>query len=89
MKERWEDISIKDKFQLVNGTMCIVAAIILYFIAFLITLTGDLYVLSGGAFLLGSGLAFFGIGAYIRTQLAEIEVKVNKELERIERLKKE
>lgn len=88
MKEGWNDISVKDKFQLINGTMCVVAAIILYFIAFLITFSGDMTVVSAGAFLLGTGLAFFGITAYLRTQLAEINIRVNKELEKIDSKKK-
>jgi hypothetical protein len=85
MKERWKDISVKDKFQLINGTVCVMSSIVLYFIAFLITLTGTWQLVSGGAFLLGTGLAFFGITAYVRTQMAEIEIKVDKELRKIER----
>lgn len=92
MKERWKDISVKDKFQLINGTACVTAAIILYFIAFLVKMVGDLNVVSSGAFLLGTGLAFFGITAYIRTQLAEIEFKVEREIRKfdaMEKIKKE
>lgn len=83
--ETWKDISIKEKMQLINGTALVTAAIVLYFVAFAITLTIGFEVVSAGATLLATGLAFFGITSYIKNQMIEFEAKVDKEIRRIRR----
>lgn len=82
--EGWKDISIREKMQIVNGTMLIIAAIILYFLAFILTMTIGMEVVSAGATLLATGLAFFGITGYIRSQMVSFETKVNKKMKEME-----
>ena len=82
--ETWNDISIKEKWQIINGTVCVFAAIILYFVAFLVTLSIGFDVISGGATLLATGLAFFGITSYIKNQMLDFETKVNKKMKQLE-----
>lgn len=88
-KETWDSISIKEKFQIVNGTMLTVAAIILYFVAFIITLTIGLEVVSAGATLLASGLAFFGLGTFVKNQMIDFETRVDKKIKRLEDIEQE
>lgn len=87
--ENWKNISSREKMQIVNGTALVFAAIALYFIAFLVTLTIGFEIISAGATLLGSGLAFFGITAFIKNQMVEFETKVNRKIKRLENIKEE
>ena len=79
--------------QIVNGTALVFAAIILYFLAFIATLTIGYQIVSAGATLLGSGLAFFGITAFVRNQMTHfetaIENKVDKKIQTLENKEKE
>ena len=84
MGETWKEIPIKDKMQIINGTASVFAAIILYFVAFLITLCGSYQLVSAGATLLATGLAFFGITSYIKNQMIDFETKMGKRLDKIE-----
>ena len=88
-KESWKNIGIREKMQIVNGTMLIIAAIALYFIAFIVTLTIGFEIISAGATLLGSGLAFFGITAFVKNQMIEFESKVDKKIKRLEDFEQE
>lgn len=83
-KETWRNISIREKLQLVNGTMLIISAIILYFLAFILTMTIGLEVVSAGATLLATGLAFFGITGYIKNQMVHFETKVERQIREYE-----
>lgn len=84
-KETWKNISIREKMQIINGTMLIVAAIILYFLAFVLTMTIGMEVVSAGATLLATGLAFFGITGYIKNQMVHFESRVEKQINEFER----
>lgn len=84
MKESWRDISIKDKFQILNGTVLIVAAIALYFLSFILTLSIGMGVVSACSTMLATGLAFFGITAYIKNQMADFEIKMNRRIKEVE-----
>lgn len=83
-KETWNSISIREKMQLINGTMLIIAAIILYFVAFALTLTIGMEIVSAGATLLATGLAFFGITGYIKNQMIHFEGKVERQIKEYE-----
>lgn len=83
-KETWRNISIREKMQIINGTALVAAAIALYFIAFIVTLTVGFEIISAGATLLGSGLAFFGITAFVRNQMVQFESRVDKKIRRLE-----
>lgn len=83
-KETWKNISIKEKWQIINGTVLIASAIILYFLAFLMTMTVGLEIVSAGATLLATGLAFFGITSYIKNQMIDFEAKMQKRIKQIE-----
>lgn len=80
----WKEIGIREKFQIVNGTVLILSAIILYFLAFLITLSIGFEVVSAGATLLATGLAFFGISSFVKNQMVHFEASINDKLRKIE-----
>ncbi|WP_406535460.1 hypothetical protein [Methanobrevibacter sp.] len=84
-KETWSNISIREKMQLINGTLLIWAAIVLYFLAFILTMTIGLEVVSAGATLLATGLAFFGITGYIKNQMIHFEANIDERIKRFER----
>ena len=69
--------------QIVNGTLLIISAIALYFLAFAITLSIGFDVISAGATMLATGLAFFGITSYVKNQLIDFEAKMEKRLDRM------
>lgn len=81
----WKETGIREKFQIINGTVLILSAIILYFLAFIITMTVGLEVVSAGATLLATGLAFFGISSFVKNQMVDFEVKVNNKLKKMEK----
>lgn len=87
--ETWKQISVREKMQIVNGTALVFAAIILYFLAFALTLTIGFDVISAGATLLATGLAFFGITSYIKNQMIDFETKVDKKIKKLEDMEQE
>lgn len=87
-QESWKNISVREKMQIVNGTSLVFAAIILYFVAFIMTLTIGYQIISAGATLLGSGLAFFGITAFVKNQMVQFEATVDGKLKRMEEIEK-
>ena len=84
----WKEISIKEKMQIINGTVLVSAAIILYFLAFAITLEIGYNVIAAGTTLLATGLAFFGITSYIKNQLFEMKTEVELKMKQLEELEK-
>lgn len=87
--ETWKEISVKEKWQIINGTVLVFSAVILYFVAFIVTLTIGFEIISAGATLLATGLAFFGITSYIKNQMVDFEVKVNKKMKQLEDIEQE
>lgn len=87
--ETWKDISVKEKWQIINGTVLVFAAIILYFISFLITLEIGYNIIAAGSTLLATGLAFFGITSYIKNQMIDFKTEVDKKLKRLEEIEQE
>ena len=87
--EHWYEIGAREKMQIINGTALVFAAIILYFVAFIFTLTVGCQIVSAGATLLGSGLAFFGITAFVRNEMVQLETNVDKKLRQLETKKKD
>jgi hypothetical protein len=86
--ETWKDITVKEKWQIINGTSLVFSAILLYFLAFAITLSIGFEIISAGATLLATGLAFFGITSYIKNQMIDFETRVNKKMKRLEEMEK-
>lgn len=86
---KWKDTPIKERFQIMNGTMLVVAAITLYFLAFLISMTIHIEIISAGATLLATALAFFGLNSFVKNQLIDFEAKVNQKLKRLEDIEQE
>lgn len=82
--ETWKTISVKEKWQIINGTSLVFSAILLYFLAFAITLSIGFDIISAGATLLATGLAFFGITSYIKNQMVDFETRVNKKMKQLE-----
>lgn len=89
MENNWKDISVKEKWQIINGTVLVFAAIILYFISFLITLEIGYNIIAAGSTLLATGLAFFGITSYIKNQMVEFRAEVDKKLKRLEEIEED
>lgn len=84
MNNTWRETPVKERFEIINGTVLVAAAIVLYFVAFIVSLTIDLQVISASATLLATALAFFGITSYIKTQMMNFETTVNKRIKKIE-----
>ena len=82
--KRWGDTPIRERMQIINGTALIFSAIVLYFVAFIVTLTIQIQVVSAGATLLATGLAFFGITSFVKNQLIDFEATVNKRMKKLE-----
>jgi len=82
--EKWKDISVKERWQIINGTSLVFAAIILYFLSFALTLAIGFDVISAASTMLATGLAFFGITSYIKNQMVDFETKVNKKMKKLE-----
>lgn len=80
----WKEICVREKFQIVNGTLLIFSAIILYFLAFIITLSIGFDIISAGGTLLATGLAFFGISTFVKNQLVNFEANINDKLRKLE-----
>lgn len=70
--------------QLFNGTVLVFSAVILYFVAFIITLSIGFEVVSAGATLLATGLAFFGITSFVKNQMIDFEARMNDKLKKTE-----
>jgi len=81
---KWKDVTVKEKWQIINGTVLVFAAIALYFISFLLTMTIGLDVVSAGASMLATALAFFGITSYIKSQMIEFRTEVQKKMKQLE-----
>ena len=80
----WKEICVREKFQIINGTLLTLSAIILYFLAFLLTLSIGFEVVSAGTTLLATGLAFFGITSFVKNQMVNFEANINDKLRKIE-----
>lgn len=83
-KDTWKDISIREKAQIVNGTVLIFSAVGLYFLSFIMTLTIGMGVVSACSTMLATGLAFFGITSYLKSQMADFEIKMSKRMKEME-----
>ena len=80
----WKEICVREKFQIINGTLLIFSAIILYFLAFLLTLSIGFDIISACSTLLATGLAFFGISTFVKNQLVNFEAHINDKLRKLE-----
>ena len=89
MANTWRETEIKEKFQLINGTVLIASAIVLYFLAFILTMTIGFEIISAGATLLATGLSLFGITSFVKNQMLEFETKMAKRMNKMEKKKDE
>ena len=80
----WKETGIREKLQIINGTLLILCAIILYFLAFLLTLSIGFDIISAGSTLLATGLAFFGISTFVKNQMIHFEASINEKLKKLE-----
>ena len=88
-RESWRNISVREKWQIINGTVLVFAAIALYFVSFAITLTIGMTIVSASGTMLATGLAFFGITSYIKNQMVNFEAKVEQKVKRLEDIEQE
>ena len=89
MANTWRETEIKEKFQLINGTVLIASAIVLYFLAFILTMTIGFEIISAGATLLATVLILFGITSFVKNQMLEFETKMTKRMNKMEKKKDE
>ena len=85
----WRDTPIKEKFQIMNGTVLVFAAIVLYFVAFIVSMTIHMEIITAGATLLASALAFFGLNSFVKNQMIDFEARVNRKIKRLEDIEQE
>lgn len=86
---KWKETSSKEKWQIINGTVLVFSAIILYFLSFCLTLAIGFDIISAGGTLLASGLAFFGLSSFFKNQMIEFQAKVDERLRKMEKDEKE
>lgn len=84
MKSSWKEIGIREKMQIINGTALTFAAIVLYFVAFLVTLTIHYPIVSAGIAFLGAGLAYFGITAFVKGEMLSFKTSIDDRIKKIE-----
>ena len=89
MANTWRETGIRERFQLINGTVLIASAIVLYFLAFILTMTIGFEIISAGATLLATGLSLFGITSFVKNQMLEFETKMTKRMNKMEKKKNE
>ena len=89
MANTWRETGIRERFQLINGTVLIASAIVLYFLAFILTMTIGFEIISAGATLLATGLSLFGITSFVKNQMLEFETKMTKRMTKMEKKKDE
>ena len=80
MSEKWQDISVKDKFRLVQSFILFTAAIILYFLCFIVTSTIGMGIVSAGLTLLATGAALIGVSMATHTAIMDLRSEVSNEL---------
>ena len=80
----WKEPSSKEQWQIINGTVLVFSAIILYFLSFCLTLAIGFDIISAGGTLLASGLAFFGLSSFFKNQMIEFQTKIDERLKKIE-----
>lgn len=85
MSNTWRETPIKERFQLINGTVLISAAIVLYFVAFALTMTIGFDIVTAGTSLLATGLSLFGITSLVKNQMMEFETKMNRRMKKLEK----
>lgn len=82
MEERqtWKSLPPREKWQIINATVLVMAAIILYFVAFIVTLTVGMGVVSAGGSMLATALALFGISGFVKNQMLEFETRIDNKM---------
>ena len=79
-KDSWNNIGIRAKMCIINGTFLAMSAVCLYFISFLWLSAIGLDIISAGATLMGCGLAFFGLKSFIKSELIEFRTEVENKI---------
>lgn len=80
-----EQVTLKEKWQIVNGTVLVFSAIILYFLSFILTLAIGFDVVTAGSTMLATGLAFFGLSSFVKNQLVDFQVGIEKRMRKLEK----
>ena len=81
-KETWRSLSVRERMQIINATVLVAAAIILYFVCFIVTLTVGMGVISAGGSMLATALALFGISGFVKNQMVEFETRIDNKIRR-------
>ncbi len=80
-----EQVTLKEKWQIVNGTVLVFSAILLYFLSFILTLAIGFDVVTAGSTMLATGLAFFGLSSFVKNQLVDFQVGIEKRMRKLEK----
>lgn len=78
--QTWKSLPPREKWQIINATVLVMAAIILYFVAFVVTLTVGMGVVSAGGSMLATALALFGISGFVKNQMLEFETRIDNKM---------
>lgn len=79
-KRKWIDLPVKERSQILLAAFLIIAAVILVFTCFLMTLEVGASVLAASGEFLASALALLGLTLIVKNSLIDIQTKVQKHL---------
>ena len=80
-KEKWNELPVKERSQILLAAFLILAAVILVFTCFLMTLQVGSTVLAASGEFLASALALLGLTLIVKNSLIDIQTQVQKNLE--------
>lgn len=79
-KRKWIELPVKERSQILLAAFLILAAVILVFTCFLMTLEVGASVLAASGEFLASALALLGLTLIVKNSLIDIQTKVEKHL---------
>lgn len=79
-KRKWIELPVKERSQILLAAFLILAAVILVFTCFLMTLEVGASVLAASGEFLASALALLGLTLIVKNSLIDIQTKVQKHL---------
>ena len=80
-KKKWNELAVKERSQILLAAFLILAAVILVFTCFLMTLQVGSTVLAASGEFLASALALLGLTLIVKNSLIDIQTQVQKNLE--------
>lgn len=81
-KKKWNELPVKERCQILLAAFLILAAVILVFTCFLMTLQVGATVLAASGEFLASALALLGLTLIVKNSLIDIQTQVQRHLDR-------